>query len=393
MKLAPLITHTPQLTTDQKQRYARHFTLPGIGPQGQARLTAARVLSIGAGGLGSPALQYLAAAGIGTIGIIDNDTVDISNLQRQIIHTEHTVGQPKTTSAAHTLHNLNSNTTINQHNEQLTHQNALNIINQYDLVLDGSDNFATRYIVNDACEHLNKPLIWGTISQYTAQVSTFWAHPTLTDNTTTDGPTLRDLYPEIPPADSVPTCAAGGVLGSLCGTIGSIMATEATKLITGLPTPLIGALWMYDARTHTVKTLQYSRENNRQPTPLEQTFEQITEANHTLTEEPIPEITHQEITQNPQKYALIDVRQPEERTTGHYNDIAHHPHEQLIKLIQQGKKLTELIPELNTPENTPKTPVIYCAAGIRSAKVVRALAKNQPNLTIYSLKNGYRVGE
>ncbi|MEX3609867.1 ThiF family adenylyltransferase [Rothia sp. LK2588] len=385
MELAPLTQPATNLTREDKTRYARHFTLPGIGPDGQARLANARVLSIGAGGLGSPALLYLAAAGVGTLGIIDDDTVDTSNLQRQIIHTNAAVGEPKTTSAATTLTAHNPHITIHTHTEKLTTDNATDIITAYDLVIDGSDNFATRYIVNDACEATNTPLIWGTISQYTAQVSLFWAHPTLTDGTTTTGPTLRDLYPDIPPADSIPTCAAAGVLGSLCGTIGSLIATEAIKLITGTPHTLLGTLWMYDARTHHTTTLTITPDPTRTPTPLTTTAVEITAAHHTQTEEPLHEISRETALNHPNDYYLIDVRQPEERATGHYPDQAHHPHNDLIHLITTGHTLTEIFP--NLPADT--TPLFYCASGIRSAKVVQQLAKTQPHQPAATLTGGY----
>lgn len=387
MNLAPLITPTAQLSPQEHQRYTRHFNLPGIGIKGQERLAQAKVLTIGAGGLGSPTLLYLAAAGIGTLGIIDHDTVETSNLQRQIIHPQASLGTPKVSSAANTLHAQNPHLTIHQHPHQLTTHNALETLSNYDLIIDGSDNFATRYITNDACEHLGKPLIWGTISQYTAQVSLFWANPTTTDGTTPAGTTLRDLYPDIPPADSVPTCATGGVLGSLCGTTGSVMATEAIKLITGTPETLLGKLWMYDARTHTTKTLNITREPNRKPTPLTQTHQEIQEANQP-TPNTTPHISTHQYRTNPTHYTLLDVREPHERAQGHYPDIGNIPHTQLLHHIEQATHPKDLPQPL--AHHTHKNLLIYCAKGTRSTQVVQALTQKFPTITAHTLTGGYQ---
>lgn len=389
MPLAPLTTPKKQLSTQEQLRYGRHFTLPGIGEEGQRRLANAKVLSIGAGGLGSPLLLYLSAAGVGTLGIIDHDTVEYSNLQRQIIHNNNTINTPKTHSAQQRIHELNPHTNVHTYHEKLNADNAEYIIKNYDLIIDGSDNFATKYLTNDICEHLNKPLIWGSISQYTAQISLFWAHPKHLNTTQhTQGTTLRDLYPQIPAADSIPTCAQSGVLGSLCGTIGSIMATEAIKLITGVPEPLLGKLWMYNSRTHTTKTLNITPDPHRTPTPLTETLQQIQQS----TPQPlnVPEITLHEINQHPEHYTLIDVREHHERNNGHYQDHAHIPHQELLTLINNTPNPLENINNTLTKHlKNNTTPVFYCASGKRSALIVHTLKKQQPHITALSLTGGF----
>src|SRR4030081_57814 len=229
------------LSADELERYARHIVLREVGGPGQAALKEARVLVIGAGGLGSPALMYLAAAGVGTLGVIDFDTVDESNLQRQIIHGQSDVGRPKAESAASTVREINPLVNVVVHNEALTNDNVMELFAQYDLIVDGTDNFATRYMVNDAAVLLGKPYVWGSIYRFDGQASVFWAE---------HGPCYRCLYPEPPPPGMVPSCAAGGeggVRGVLCASIGSIQVTEAIKLGTGIGDPLVGGLMVYDA--------------------------------------------------------------------------------------------------------------------------------------------------
>src|SRR5437773_11606331 len=219
-------------------RYSRHLILPDVGIPGQEKLKAARVLLIGAGGLGSPAALYLAAAGVGTLGLVDFDNVDVTNLQRQILHGTKDVGRPKLVSARDRIGDVNPHVRLETHETVLTSKNALEILRDYDVVVDGTDNFATRYLVNDACVLLGKPYVWGSIFRFEGQVSVFWAD---------EGPCYRCLYPEPPPPGMVPSCAEGGVLGVLCATIGSIQVNEAIKLITGIGEPLVGSLMVYDA--------------------------------------------------------------------------------------------------------------------------------------------------
>ncbi|WP_243894249.1 HesA/MoeB/ThiF family protein, partial [Dermatophilus congolensis] len=232
----PLVDPAPELTTHQAQRYARHAILPELGTLGQRRLLNAKVLVIGAGGLGSPILLYLAAAGIGHLGIIDDDTVDLSNLQRQIIHTTNNIGTTKVDSARTAITNINPTINITTYNQRLTPENALDILTGWDIIVDGTDNFATRYLIADATEILNTPCVWGAILRFDGQLSTFWPGK---------GPVYRDLFPDPPDPNSIPSCAQAGVLGALCASIGSAMAMEVIRLITGIGTPLIGRLMIH----------------------------------------------------------------------------------------------------------------------------------------------------
>ncbi|MCA2227933.1 adenylyltransferase/sulfurtransferase MoeZ [Nonomuraea aurantiaca] len=238
MSLPPLVEPAAELTVDEVRRYSRHLIIPDVGMAGQKRLKNAKVLCVGAGGLGSPALMYLAAAGVGTLGVIDFDVVDESNLQRQIIHGQSDVGRPKAESAAATVREINPLVDVVVHNTALTNDNVMEIFSGYDLIVDGTDNFATRYMVNDAAVLLGKPYVWGSIYRFDGQASVFWAE---------HGPCYRCLYPEPPPPGMVPSCAEGGVLGVLCASIGSIQVNEAIKLLTGIGDPLVGRLMIYDA--------------------------------------------------------------------------------------------------------------------------------------------------
>jgi len=236
--LKPLVTEGPELTVDEVRRYSRHLIIPDVGMSGQRRLMNAKVLCVGAGGLGSPALMYLAAAGVGTLGIVEFDTVDESNLQRQIIHGQSDIGKSKALSAKEAISEINPYVNVVLHETRLDVDNVMEIFAQYDLIVDGTDNFATRYLVNDAAVLLKKPYVWGSIYRFDGQASVFWAE---------HGPCYRCLYPEPPPPGMVPSCAEGGVLGVLCASIGSIQTTEAIKLIAGIGEPLIGELIVYDA--------------------------------------------------------------------------------------------------------------------------------------------------
>ncbi len=238
----PLVEPAAELTIDEVRRYSRHLIIPDVGMTGQKRLKNAKVLVIGAGGLGSPALLYLAAAGVGTLGIAEFDEVDESNLQRQIIHGQSDIGRPKAESARDSIKETNPLVDVIVHNERLDNDNVLEIFADYDLIVDGTDNFATRYMVNDAAYFLNKPYVWGSIYRFDGQASVFW--PTAEG---VDAPCYRCLYPEPPPPGMVPSCAEGGVLGVLCASIGSIQVNEAIKLLAGIGEPLVGKLMIYDA--------------------------------------------------------------------------------------------------------------------------------------------------
>ena len=253
MILPPLVEPAAELTVDEVRRYSRHLIIPDVGMAGQKRLKNAKVLCVGAGGLGSPALLYLAAAGVGTLGIVEFDVVDESNLQRQIIHSQKDIGRPKAESARDRVLETNPYVNVQMHQERLDSSNVMELFAQYDLIVDGTDNFATRYLVNDACVLLGKPYVWGSIYRFDGQASVFWAEY---------GPCYRCLYPEPPPPGMVPSCAEGGVLGVLCASIGSIQVTEAIKLLAGIGEPLLGRLVIYDALEMTYRQVKIRKDPN-----------------------------------------------------------------------------------------------------------------------------------
>jgi molybdopterin/thiamine biosynthesis adenylyltransferase/rhodanese-related sulfurtransferase len=251
VSLPPLVEPAESLSVDEVKRYSRHLIIPDVGMTGQKRLKNSKVLVVGAGGLGSPALLYLAAAGVGTLGIVDFDVVDESNLQRQIIHGVSDVDKPKAQSARDSIREVNPYVDVVLHEERLTSDNVMEIFGPYDLIIDGTDNFATRYLVNDACVLLHKPYVWGSIYRFDGQASVFWADY---------GPCYRCLYPEPPPPGMVPSCAEGGVLGVLCASIGSIQVNEAIKLLTGIGDPLVGRLMVYDALEMTYRSVRVNKD-------------------------------------------------------------------------------------------------------------------------------------
>jgi adenylyltransferase/sulfurtransferase len=261
--LPPLVEPGRELGREELARYARHLVLPGVGPAGQRRLANARVLVVGAGGLGSPILLYLAAAGVGTLGIVDDDVVEASNLQRQVIHGASDLGRPKTASARAAVAEVNPHVEVVEHRARLTTANALDVLSGYDLVLDGTDAFATRYLVSDAAEVLGIPCVWGAIYRFSGQVATFWGPAGVPDGVA--GVTYRDVFPVPPPPGASPDCAAGGVLGAMCGTVGSVMATEAIKLVTGAGDILLGRLAVYDALALTWRQLAVGPDPAREP--------------------------------------------------------------------------------------------------------------------------------
>jgi len=361
--LPPLVEPAAALSRDEVARYSRHLIIPDLGVDGQKRLKNARVLVIGAGGLGAPTLLYLAAAGVGTIGIVDFDVVDESNLQRQIIHGVADVGRPKAQSARDSIVAINPLVQVRLHEVRLNAGNAVDLLNQYDLIIDGTDNFATRYLVNDAAALAGKPYVWGSIYRFEGQVSVFWEGAP-------DGRGLnyRDLYPEPPPPGLVPSCAEGGVLGILCGSIASVMGTEAIKLITGIGEPLLGRLLIYDALQMSYRTITIRKD------PAEGASPKITElVDYEQFCGAVPEhaaeasaITPQELRDlldAGKKLALIDVREPAEW------DIVHIEGAQLIpqSLINSGEGLAQL------PQD--RMPVLYCKTGVRSAEALAAVRK------------------
>lgn len=352
------------LTQAEYERYSRHLILPGVGLEGQKKLKAAKVLCVGTGGLGSPVLLYLAAAGIGRLGIIDFDTVDVSNLQRQIIHTVERVGQSKAQSAKERIAQLNPHCQVDLYETQLNASNALDIIAQYDVVVDGTDNFPTRYLVNDACTLLDKPFIYGSILWFEGQVSVFNYQ---------GGPTYRDLFPEPPPPGAVPSCAEGGVLGILCGVIGSLQATETIKVILNLGDTLSGRLLLYDALKMKFRELKLRPHPDRPVIKELIDYEQfcgITQAKQQeqQMQAEIPEISVQELqnllTTQTQDMLLVDVRNP-----GEY-EVARIAGAVLIPLpeLEQGKGLDKLEQIIGD-----KQLVVHCKSGVRSLKALNLI--------------------
>ncbi|MGH3598039.1 MAG: adenylyltransferase/sulfurtransferase MoeZ [Mycobacterium sp.] len=361
--LPPLVELAAELTRDEVARYSRHLIIPDLGVDGQKRLKNARVLVIGAGGLGAPALLYLAAAGVGTIGIVDYDVVDESNLQRQVIHGVSDIGRPKAQSARDSIVEINPLVQVRLHQVRLDVSNAVNLFGQYDLILDGTDNFATRYLVNDAAVLAHKPYVWGSIYRFEGQVSVFWE-----DAPGGRGLNYRDLYPEPPPPGMVPSCAEGGVLGILCASIASVMGTEAIKLITGIGEPLLGRLMVYDALEMSYRTIAIRKDPS---TPKITELIDYEEFCGVVSEEAVDAAAGSAITPRElrelldagKKLALIDVREPVEW------DINHIDGAQLIpqSLINSGEGLAKV------PQD--RMPVLYCKTGVRSAEALAAVKK------------------
>lgn len=250
---------TPPLSPEELERYARHIVLPEVGGPGQQKLKRARVLVVGAGGLGAPVLHYLAAAGVGTLGIVDDDEVSLSNLQRQVIHSSESVGLPKAESAAATIARINPHVTVEQHRLRLDAGNVGDLVSAYDLAIDGTDNFDTRYALADACAAIGRPLVTGAVGRFDGSVTVLKPFEKGPDGRR--NPSYRDLFPEPPPRDLVPSCAEAGVLGALVGVIGTLQAMEAIKLITGIGEPLIGRLLMYDGLGARFETVRYKAES------------------------------------------------------------------------------------------------------------------------------------
>lgn len=366
--LPPLVQPAAELTREEVARYSRHLIIPDLGVDGQKRLKNARVLVIGAGGLGSPTLLYLAAAGVGTIGIVDFDVVDESNLQRQIIHGQSDIGRSKAQSARDSVREINPLVDVRLHEVRLEPENAVELFTQYDLILDGTDNFATRYLVNDAAVLAGKPYVWGSIYRFEGQVSVFWEDAP-------DGPTgekqglnYRDLYPEPPPPGMVPSCAEGGVLGILCASIASVMGTEAIKLITGIGEPLLGRLMVYDALDMTYRTINI-RKDPATPKITElidyEAFCGVVSdaAAEAASDSTITPRELRDLMDSGKKVALIDVRERVEW------DINHIEGAELIpkSAIEAGEGLARL------PHD--RVPVLYCKTGIRSAEALAAVKK------------------
>jgi adenylyltransferase/sulfurtransferase len=363
VSLPPLVEPAAELTVEEVRRYSRHLIIPDVGMDGQKRLKNAKVLCVGAGGLGSPALMYLAAAGVGTLGIVEFDTVDESNLQRQIIHGQSDIGRSKAESARDSVKEINPLVEVILHEDRLDNSNVMEIFSGYDLIVDGTDNFATRYLVNDAAVLLGKPYVWGSIYRFDGQASVFWAE---------HGPCYRCLYPEAPPPGMVPSCAEGGVLGVLCASIGSIQVTEAIKLLAGVGEPLVGRLMIYDALEMQYRSVKVRKDPNcvlcgDDPTVTElidyEAFcgvvseeAQAAAAGSTITSKQLKAWLDED-----EDIFLIDVREPNEY------EIVSIPGATLIPKNEflMGTALEKM------PQD--KKIVLHCKTGVRSAEVLAVL--------------------
>jgi len=365
VSLPPLVSPADELSVDEVKRYSRHLIIPDVGMTGQKRLKNAKVLVVGAGGLGSPALLYLAAAGVGTLGIVDFDVVDESNLQRQIIHGVSDVGHLKAESARDSIREINPYVNVVLHTERLDSDNAMEIFAPYDLIVDGTDNFATRYLVNDAAVLLGKPYVWGSIYRFDGQASVFWAE---------HGPCYRCLYPEPPPPGMVPSCAEGGVLGVLCASIGSIQVNEAIKVITGIGEPLVGRLMIYDALEMSYRTVRVRKDPEcaicgKNPTITELIDYDAfcgavsADAQEAASGSTISATELKDMLDRKDDIYLVDVREPNEY------EIVSIPGATLIPKDQflTGAALERL------PQD--KRIVLHCKSGARSAEVL-AVVKN-----------------
>ncbi|HTL57071.1 MAG TPA: molybdopterin-synthase adenylyltransferase MoeB [Candidatus Limnocylindrales bacterium] len=364
-----------ELSTDELRRYSRHLSLPEVGLAGQKKICSTSVLCIGAGGLGSPITMYLAAAGVGRIGIVDFDAVDLTNLQRQILHGTADVGRPKTDSAKETLHRINPHTNVVLHNVRLTSENALSLLQPYDFVVDGTDNFPTRYLTNDACVLLKKPNIYGSIFRFEGQASVFAPH--------LGGPCYRCLYPEPPPPGMVPSCAEGGVLGVLPGIIGLIQATEVLKLALGAGNSLLNRLLLFDALEMKFRELNLRRDPECPICGEHPTIKQLIDYEDFCGVKPQPDVMHSdEVTVHEMKKALtrpelgikvIDVREPDEYQIAHVEGVA------LFPLSQLAQRFRELDPN--------QAYYIHCKMGGRSMRALEFL-REQGFKNLKNVKGG-----
>lgn len=375
MQLPPLVHPSEDLTNDEILRYSRHLLIPDVGLQGQQRLKNSRVLVIGAGGLGSPVLLYLAAAGVGTLGIIDFDIVDESNLQRQIIHGQSDIGRFKSRSAKDSVNELNPYVHVQLHDERLEATNALEIISGYDLIVDGTDNFSTRYLVNDTCVLAGKPYVWGSIFRFEGQASVFWE-----DAPGGSGLNYRDLYPEPPPSEMAPSCAEGGVLGILCASIGAIMATEAIKLITGLGETLLGRLAVYDALDMTYRFIPIRRAPVRTPVTGLIDYQEFCGQKRATTDNKtdapvISALELKRMRESGTNLRLIDVRGIEEWNIVHIEGASHIPKNKIMS--------EDVLSQFNKEDFI----VLHCKMGVRSRDVLFEMRK-QGFTNVKSLDGG-----
>ncbi len=367
MSLPPLVAPAAELNRQEVMRYSRHLIIPDVATDGQKRLKNSKVLAIGAGGLGSPALLYLAAAGVGTLGIVDFDVVDESNLQRQVIHGQSDIGRSKAESARDSIQEINPLVEVVLHTERLDSSNVFEVFEQYDLIVDGTDNFATRYLVNDAAFFLGKPYVWGSIYRFDGQASVFW--PTAPGG---EAPCYRCLYPEPPPPGMVPSCAEGGVLGILCASIGAIQSTEAVKLLMGIGEPLVGSLMVYDALEMEYRKLTVRKDPECPLCGKDPTITGLVdyeafcgtvsdEAQEAAAGSTILASELKAKMDSGEEFVLVDVREPAEY------EIVKIPGSVLIPKgeILDGSALSRL------PQD--RQIVLHCKSGVRSAEALAAL--------------------
>ena len=360
--MEPLIAEPAPLTHDEIRRYSRHLIMPNVGMDGQGRLKAAKVLLVGTGGLGSPLAMYLAAAGVGTIGLVDYDVVDESNLHRQVVHGTKDVGKRKVDSAAETIRDLNPHVDVRVHDTLLRSDNALEIIEPYDIVIDGTDNFPTRYLVNDACVLLGKPNVYGSIFRFDGQLAVFWAE---------HGPCYRCLFPEPPPPGMVPSCAEGGVFGVICATIGAGQATEGIKVLTGIGEPLIGRMQLYDALENRWQTIKVNKDPDcpvcgTHPTVTQlidyEEFCGVPANDHEVDEAELDfdrQISPEDFEKIREAVRVIDVRDP------HEYEISRIPGSELIPLGELPARMHEL--------DSSEEIVLHCKSGARSMQALEQL--------------------
>ena len=344
------------LTPDERNRYARHLSLPELGEEGQRKLKKGSALIIGAGGLGSPVALYLAAAGVGRIGLVDFDRVDASNLQRQILYGESSVGERKLDAAWRRLHDLNPLVRVETFNDRLSSRNALALFEPYDVIIDGTDNFATRYLVNDACVLSRKPNVYGSVYRFDGQVSVFDSQ---------HGPCYRCLYPDLPPPDLIPSCAEGGVLGVLPGVIGTLQATEAIKLLAGIGEPLIGRLLLFDALAMSFRTMRLEKNKDCRICGAKPDIDELIDYEEVCNPVNELEITPAQLAERlakAEKIVLIDVREPMEWSVGHLEEAKHIPLQTLPQNLAEISKESEII--------------MICRSGGRSATAQQFLLSN-----------------
>jgi len=369
----PLVEPAAELTIDEVRRYSRHLIIPDVGMSGQKRLKNAKVLVIGAGGLGSPALLYLAAAGVGTLGIVEFDTVDESNLQRQVIHGVSDIDKPKGQSAKESVAEINPYVNVVLHAERLDNDNVFEIFKGYDLIVDGTDNFATRYLVNDAAFFLGIPYVWGSIYRFDGQASVF--APTMAD----DAPCYRCLYPEPPPPGMVPSCAEGGVLGVLCASIGSIQVNEAIKMLAGIGDPLVGKLMIYDALEMEYRKLKVRKDPNCALCGENPTVTGLIDydyfcgaisdeaadaaADSTISVVQLEQML-KEREEGTRDFVLVDVREPVEREINHIEGSVLMPPSE----FRFGTAI-EKLPSVDSGKQV----VLHCKTGVRSAEALAIL--------------------